>query len=372
MKRRSFFITTITLVVLLLLSGCLSEQTSSKESGNEEGSETFNWKMSSTYTSGSIQFDRDERFVELVNELSGGRLNITLHQAGELTKAGQLMDTVSDGTIEIGGDWPGTWAGKNPAFSLLGTSAAGFSAFDYGMWIQSAEGQKMYNEIYGQFGLVYFPYNLIGTESGIRSNEPIDSIEDLEGLNIRFVGTVQSRLMQEFGGNPVNIPSGELYQGMQRGVIDAFEFSGPAGDKAMNLDEVAKYVATPSWHQTASVTGVMINKEAWESLPKDLQKVVKVAAKTTMLETTFDEMYKDATVTNEMVESGDITVTEFSEKDVQKIIEVTKQIQNDVAKENLNFAKVLESQKKFMETYERYREIQGDWGFGSNAETLLD
>lgn len=371
-KLLSFSIVSFFLV--LVLSGCLNDQSTTSSgtsaSGKNSG-ETFSWRMSSTYQNGSIQFERDKRFVELVNQLSNGRLEITLHQVGELTDGGQLLDTVSKGTIEAGGDWPGSWAGINPAFSLLGTSAAGMSIFDYGMWIQSDKGMDMYNEIYGQQNLVYLPYNLIAAESGIRSTEPIESLEDLKGLNVRFVGTVQSRLMQEFGGNPVNIPAGELYEAIQRGVIDAFEFSGPAGDKAMNFDEVTNYVATPSWHQTASVTGVMINKDVWESLPEDLQLVIEAAAKTTMVETSFDELYQDAAATTEMLESG-IKVTEFPEEDIEKVIETTIKIQDELSEENEDFAKVLESQKEFMKTFSDYRDILGPWGFGSNARTLVE
>ncbi|MGX8791810.1 TRAP transporter substrate-binding protein [Oceanobacillus sp. M60] len=370
MSKRIVSLSVVLMMFSFILSGCLNED-SSASTENSSG-ETFSWRMSSTYPSGSIQFERDKRFAELVNELSNGRLDITLHQEGELTASDQLLDTVSNGTIEAGGDWPGSWSGLNSAFSLLGTSAAGMSVFDYAMWIQSDEGMEIYNEIYGQQNLVYFPYNIPATESGIRSTEPIESLEDLNGLNIRFVGTVQSRLMQEFGGNPVNLPAGELYESIQRGVIDAVEFSGPSGDKALNLDEVTNYVATPSWHQTASVTGVMINQDVWESLPEDLQLVVDTAAKTTMLETTFDELYQDALVTGEMIESGSVTVTEFPEEDVETIIETTIKIQDELAEENSDFAMVLESQKEFMKTFSGYRDIMGPWGFGTNAETLLD
>lgn len=373
MKKKQFLLFVGFLSLLLLLSGCLnSQEPLSENNESSDSTDPISWRMSSTYTNGSIQFLRDERFVELVNQLSNGRLNITLHQAGELVQSPQLLETVSSGTIQAGGDWPGTWSGLNPAFSLLGTSAAGMSVFDYGMWIQAGEGRQMYNEIYGQHGLVYIPYNLIATESGIRSNKPIESLEDLKGLNIRFVGTVQERLIKEFGANPVNIPASELYESIQRGVIDALEFSGPAGDKAMNFDEVTKYVSTPSWHQTSSVTGVMINKKAWDELPDDLKTVVEVAAKTTMLETTFNELYLDAQAAAEMKDSGTIQTTKFSDSEVQLVIEKVKEIQEELANENPDFEMVLNSQKQFMNEYADYRDVLGPWGFGSNVETLVD
>src|SRR5699024_3071310 len=368
MKLKSISAMLIIFSIVLISSGCLNQSDSG--STNESG-ETFNWKMSSTYTSGTIQFERDERFVELVNEMSNGQLNIDLHQVGEIIEADELLDSVSDGTVELGGDWPGTWSGKNSAFSLLGTSAAGMSAFDYGMWVQSADGQEMYDELYGDYDLEYFPYNLIGAESGIRSTEPIESLDDIKGLNVRFVGTVQEKLLEKLGGNPVNMPQSELYEGLQRGTIDAAEFSTPSADAAIDLDEVTDYVATPGWHQTASLTGVMINQEEFESLPDHLQQTIKSAAKTTMLETAFDEMYNDAAANEEMIDSGEVTPTEYSDEDISKIEDLVVEVQDEIAAEDDDFKKVLESQEEFMESFKEYRDILGDYGFGKNAKTLL-
>jgi len=368
MKLKSIGAMLIIFSIVLISSGCLNQSDSG--STNESG-ETFNWKMSSTYTSGTIQFERDERFVELVNEMSNGQLNIDLHQVGEIIEADELLDSVSDGTVELGGDWPGTWSGKNSAFSLLGTSAAGMSAFDYGMWVQSADGQEMYDELYGDYDLEYFPYNLIGAESGIRSTEPIESLDDIKGLNVRFVGTVQEKLLEKLGGNPVNMPQSELYEGLQRGTIDAAEFSTPSADAAIDLDEVTDYVATPGWHQTASLTGVMINQEEFESLPDHLQQTIKSAAKTTMLETAFDEMYNDAAANEEMIDSGEVTPTEYSDEDISKIEDLVVEVQDEIAAEDDDFKKVLESQEEFMESFKEYRDILGDYGFGKNAKTLL-
>lgn len=372
MRKKSLFFTII-LSLVLIMTGCLSQQNSPSSTTTNSGegesaapSQTFNWKMSSTYPQGSIQFERDQRFTELVNTLSNGRLNIQLHQVGELSDSASLLDSVKNGTIQMGGDWPGTWRGRNTAFNLLGTTPVGFTAWDYIMWIYAADGLSLYQDIYGKENLVYFPYNAPGTESGIRSNKPINSLADLKGMNIRFVGTIQEKILQEFGGNPANVPANELYEALQRGVLDAIEFSSPAGDKAMNFDEVASYVAVPSWHQTSSLTGVMINKEAWESLPKDLQLMIEVAAKTTMLETTSSELYRDALTTNEMLESGKVTVTTYPEEDLKKVHELAKKFAKEMAAENPDFAKVFESQKAYMDNYAKYREMQGDWGFGTN------
>jgi len=106
----------LVLVALLSLTGCLNDTSSSNGNGGSEGEgvenvdtqEKFTWKYSTIYADGSIQFERDKRFKELVEQLSNGQIELELHPVGVLSDAGQLLDTVSDGTIEVGGDWPGT------------------------------------------------------------------------------------------------------------------------------------------------------------------------------------------------------------------------------------------------------------------------
>ncbi|AOV07480.1 TRAP transporter substrate-binding protein DctP [Sporosarcina ureilytica] len=371
MNKRLITLLSSALIVLLTLTACLEKEAetqsaSSEGSASETSNKKFTWKYSTIYAEGSIQYERDKRFKELVEALSNGQMELELHPVGVLSDAGQLLDTVSEGTIEIGGDWPGTWSGRNTAFSLLGTQT-GLTAFDYIMWIEQGGGRDVYNEIYGQYNLVYFPYNAPSNESGIRTNEPIRSLEDLKGKNIRFVGTVQERVLQKLGGNPMNVPAHELYEAVQRGVIDGLEFAGPAGDRAMNFHEVTDYVAAPGWHQTASVTGVMINKDAWETLPDHLKNVIEVASKTTMFETTFKELYMDAEASAEMAKAG-IEVNFYPEEDLEKVQGIIGDVLDELAVENKDFAKVLDSQSEFMSDYAEYREMQKPWGFGVNSD----
>ena len=60
-------------------------------------------------------------------------------------------------------------------------------------------------------------------------------------------------------------------------MIDAAEFVGPYLDRQLGLQKVAKYYYTPGWHEMATGSEVIINKEAWASLPPDLKAIVENA-----------------------------------------------------------------------------------------------
>src|SRR5690606_1552817 len=66
---------------------------------------------------------------------------------------------------------------------------------------------------------------------------------------------------------------------MQTGVIDALEWVSPYNDIAFGFHQVAKYYYYPGWQEPGPTLELMINKQAYKSLPDDLQAIVEVAAR---------------------------------------------------------------------------------------------
>ena len=81
------------------------------------------------------------------------------------------------------------------------------------------------------------------------------------------------------GGTAVNIPGAELYNALQTGVIDATEWVGPYNDVAMGFHQIAEYYYYPGWHEPGPAMEFTVNKQAYEQLPEDLQKMIEVAAR---------------------------------------------------------------------------------------------
>ena len=188
MKKRIFALLLAAVMVLptALLSGCSSadsgvmdQANANAVSGGNSDLPVITWKMGSTWGAGNVHFTVDQRFAEILSQLTGGRFTVTNYADGELCAASQLFDFVSQGTIECGGDWGGYWSGKDTAFELLSTIMDDFTALDYYTWIYEAGGMECYKEMYGQYNMEYFPLVTNPSESGIRSVSPITSIEDM-------------------------------------------------------------------------------------------------------------------------------------------------------------------------------------------------
>ena len=331
----------------------------------------FKWRLASVWNAGTFQFEGDRRFAEAVTKLSGGRLTITAYGAGQLVPTPGVFEAVRSGALECGGDWPSYWTGFNTAFDLLGTHVVGFNNFDYMNWIYGAGGIKHYKDLYGKYGMEYFPVAMSGMESGIRSIKRVTKLEDLAGMKIRFAGLIQGELIQKFGVTPVTMSLPEAYEGLQRGVIDAMEFSAPINDEAAKLHEVTKFWLAPGWHQTCSVYGVMINRAAYAALDDELKYIIEMAAKSVGLETMAEYGWGDSVATNKMIAYG-IEVNWLSDADMDRLEAAKNEIMVKLAKENPDYAKLAKAQMQYLKDYESYRKFLGDYKFGRTPKAYPD
>ena len=327
---------------------------------------TINWKMGSTWGAGNVHFSVDQRFGEILSELTNGGFTVTNYAEGELCSASQLFDYVSEGTIECGGDWGGYWSGKDTAFELLSTIMDDFTGLDYYIWIYEADGMQCYKDMYGQYNMEYFPLVTNPSESGIRSVKPITSIADMQTMKIRLGGMMAGKAAQKLGINITAVPAAELYESLQRGVIDGGEFSGPKADDSLKLQEVAKYWCAPAWYQSAGVNVVMVNKDAWAQLPEAYQTAFEMAARLCCGEQLARYYHNDMVVTNQMIDEQGIEVTHLNDADWQTIRETCKETYEEECGINANFKMVYGSMMAYRDSADNYRDWTADYGFGFN------
>lgn len=333
----------------------------------DAAAKTIRWRMSTTWTPSIALIDADRHFVETVNELAAGRLKIKFFDGGSLVPPFQIFDAVQKGTLDAGGDWPSYWSGKNTGFDPLGSYPNGLMAIDYMTWIYQAGGFEIYQEVYGKFGMVYLPYGITPMESGIRSNKQVRTNADYKGMKIRMSGRTQGKILQALGASQVMIAGGEVYQALEKGVIDAGEFCSPTIDWGMGFQEVSKYWTAPGWHQPACLLGASINKKKWDELGPELQALLKNAAQAGMIWSFTHYDYDNIEGTKNFADKG-ITPDQLSDEDLAQIAKLANQFTMESAKENPLFAKVIYSQFKFMNDIAQWRGISTPYGYGRNIE----
>lgn len=327
------------------------------------------WTMTSTWPDSIALIEIDRKWVENVNRIAEGELEIEFRSGGTLMPGPEVFDGVESGSIEAAGDWPGYWAGRSPAFSPLATHTSLFNAVDYLNWIMEWGGWDVYQEVYGEYGMVYLPYGITNNESGFMGRTPITSLDDLDGLRLRLAGRDQGRVLEELGGSQVTLAGDEIYQAVERGVVDGAEFSIPGVDYDAGFAEIADYWAVPGWHQSASVFGVMISQDAWDALEESTQEKLKMAAEATMAWSIAWSEHGSTEGTRNFLDAG-VEMSRMPDEDLERVQEITNEVILRGACEDSMHARVYHSQISYLEDYAVWRDASAPFNMSRVMDNL--
>lgn len=217
--------------------------------------------------------------------LSGNSLRVKMYEPNKLVHPKEILDAVSTGKVQAGYATAGNWGGKIPAARLFSAVPFGPEAPEYLAWFYHGNGNKLHQELYDQNNLnvkVQVCGVLAPETSGWFKNK-INKPEDLDGLKMRFFG-LGALVMEKLGVSTVGLPGGEIFPALEKGVIDATEFSMPVVDKRVGLKKLLKYNYFPGWHQQATIMELIINKDTWNAMSERQHSVIEHLCKSATLE----------------------------------------------------------------------------------------
>lgn len=328
-------------------------------------------RMTTVWPEGINLIDSDKHFVELVNRIGKGVVQIDFTPGGVLVPAGQVFSAVQSGGVDMATDWPGYWAGTDSTFSLLGAFPMLFTAPDYILWANEWGGNDLFNEVYGKYGMTYMMTAVVSSESGLRANKPLPTLESLKGARLRMSGRPQGAILEKLGAAQVTLPGAEVYQALERGVVDGAEFSVPSTDLSMGFQEVTKFWQSPGWHQPGSTNGIMVNQAVWDRLTPEQKDVLQVAAQANTL-WSIGYFEKTSTDAVKVFEEAGTEVETLSEAELNSLQEMANAVLVEEACANPLYAKVAASQVAYMMDYGKWRGMQGDFALGRNLASYPD
>jgi TRAP-type mannitol/chloroaromatic compound transport system substrate-binding protein len=314
------------------------------------------WKMVMPWSKGLLFYDVAQHFCDSVRLASAGRLDIKPFSAGELVPAMQTFDAVSKGSADVGHDWPGYWKGKNEAFVAFASVPFGLDAEGYNIWLYEKGGLKMMQDLYGKFGLYVLPGGQLGQEMGLFSNIRATKMSDFKGMRLRTPGWYMD-IMNILGASVSPLPGGEVYLALERGVIDAAEFSSPAINYPMGFDDITKYVIQPGVHQPAVQCGLLFNQKSYNKLPADLKWIIDICAKETQLWSYNWINALNAKAINLFKKK--VEIVKMDKKTLIQFRKETKKYLDSVKAKYPDVNKVLSSQEKFIKEYAVWRDARG-------------
>lgn len=352
-----------TLSLPFILRTCGGGQYQAQRTGRSQGlfSEEFRWKMVTTWPPNfPVLGEGCVKFAQWIEEMSGGRLKIKVYGGGELVPSLETFDAVRSKAAEMGSGASYYWVGKAPAAAFFTAVPFGMNAQMMNAWMLSGDGWKLYQELYDQFGLVVIPGGNTGVQAGGWFNRAINSLDDLQGLKMRIPG-LGGRVLAKAGGTPVLLSGGEIFTGLERGVIDATEWIGPYHDYLMGFHQIARYYYVPGWHEPSAELEIIVNKEKFEELPQDLQQIVITAGLRLNHWILSEFEHKNAEYLEKLFNEEKVEIRHYPTEVLQKL-----RIYTDEVIEELTAVDTFS--KKVFESYDRFRRRMEFWA--SSSEKL--
>ncbi len=329
---------------LMWVLGALMLFTNSSLASNKK----VKWRLAMSWPSTLAPLaNPPQKLAKLMKEMSNGKFIIKVEGSEKTKSALGVFDMVKGGAFQMGHTGSYYYIGKDPNTVWFTTVPWGMTKDEQYAWYYYGNGMKYMEQVYGKYGMLAFPGGNTGVQMGGWFKKEIKTVNDLKGLKMRIPGFA-GKVMAKLGVSVVNIPGGELYTSLDRGTIDALEWVGPGMDIKMGFYKVAPYYYT-GWHEPASEMTFLINKKAFNKLPKDYQVMLKTAMKAVTADM-FMENFADsanAWVTMKK-EYPSIKVETFPIPVLKAMKKATNEVMNSYASKNALFKKIWDDQKAFM------------------------
>ena len=324
-------------------------------SGGEQAH--YSWKIVTTWPKNFPGLGAGaENFARMVGEMSNGRLTARVYGAGEMVPAFEVFDAVSQGVADAGHGAAYYWKGKIPSSVFFTAIPFGMTAQEINAWLHFGGGLELWREAYAPANMIPFAGGNSGVQMAGWFRKEINSLADLQGLKMRIPG-LAGDVFTAAGGTSVRISGGELYTSLQTGVIDAAEWVGPYNDLALGLHEVAKYYYYPGWHEPGAMLELIINKDAYEALPPDLQAIVTAAARAANQMMLDEFTARNNAALRELVEKHGVQLRQLPDDVMQALYRASEQTMQELVASDPLAARIHASFRAFYEGVRAYHHI---------------
>ena len=315
---------------------------------------TFDWSMATSWPPGLPGLGTGaQNLADRVTRASGNRLNIKVYSAGELVPAFEVFDAVSRGAVEMGHGAAYYHKGKVDAAQFFTAIPFGLNAQEMNGWLYYGGGLVLWRELYEPFGLVPFPAGNSGVQMGGWFNKEINSVDDLKGLKMRIPG-LGGEVLRRAGGTPVTLPGSEIFTALQTGTIDASEWVGPYNDLAFGLQKAASYYYYPGWQEVGPTLELLVNRDAWLTLPDDLKAIVDTTAQAVNCDMLAQYVHGNSTALQNLKSDPSVELRPFPPEVLNLLNEIADEVVAEMAAADPAIAKIYES-------FTAYRYIAADW-----------
>jgi TRAP-type mannitol/chloroaromatic compound transport system substrate-binding protein len=323
-----------------------------------DAQERVRWKMQSAFPSNLSHLGTaGVRLEEMVDRVSGGNFELKFFEPGALVPALECFDAASIGSVEACWTTAGYHTGKYPALAFFTAVPFGPGFGEFHAWMVYGGGKDIQNEIYARHNLYSLNCNTIGPETSGWFREQVESLEGLRGLKMRFFG-LGAQVMQKLGVSTQLLAGADIYPALERGVIDATEFSMPNMDIDLGFHQIAKYNYYPGWHQQVSVNELLMNKEAWDALDDQNQAILEAACGWNIYVNYAETEAKNPAAMNRMLAEHGVTNVRWTDEQLAAFEEAWLEVLQEQSEQDEDFKRAADSYLAFRKEYKTWGDAQ--------------
>ena len=319
---------------------------------------TVRWKMQSAFGSKLPHLGPPAvKFTEDVKIISGGTLLIKFFEPGALVPALECWDSVSKGAIDSCWTTAGYHVGKIPALSFFTTVPFGPDIGEMTAWLWYGGGEELKRSLYAPHNLYPITGFAIGPETSGWFRTEIKSLDQLKGMKMRFFG-LGAKVMQKIGVSTQLLAAADIYPALERGVIDATEFSMPTIDLALGFYQIAKYNYFPGWHQRSSFGEFLTHKPTWEKLSAQHKRIIEVALGNVLIKNYAESEAKIPEAMRTMGSKYGVNIMRWPDATLKRFQEIWLEVLKEESAKDPVFKRVADHFYNFRAQYRIWGEAQ--------------
>lgn len=309
MKRKGFVMMGILVLSVAVLVMCAGSAISAEK--------VYQWKWNSAYDL-TISPSMDQ-LQKIIDKHTNGRVKVTLYVVGEHPFQGPDMPrAIKSGSCQMADILPGYCVGIDPRLGAVDLPFIADSAEEEDALVGTVL-KHVTDKLYKDYGMVFLA-SIPFPSQALAGNVLLKDWNSLKGKKIRVYNKVTADMITTLGGSPVTLPTAEIYQALEKGVVDGALGSMYSGVKSKRF-EVAKYATITNAYGQGSTYAFVVSKAALDQLPQDLQVKVLEAGKEYQAigrKIQYDDAAKAASEAKEKFGTTVITIDPVFRQEIRK------------------------------------------------------
>jgi len=317
---------------------------------------TVRWRLASSFPKSlDTIYAAAEHLADRVKRMTGGRFEIRVFAGGEIVPGLQVLDAVSQGTVECGHTASYYYVGKNMAFAFDTALPFGLTAREQIAWMYAGGGLQLLREFMRGYNIIPFPGGNTGVQMGGWFRKPIQRLTDLKGLKMRIPG-IGGQIMAKLGAVPQTLAGGDIFPALERGALDATEWVGPYDDEKLGFYKVAKHYYYPGWWEGGPQLTFYVNLKKWRSLPDAYKAAFESAAAEASIHMLAEYDAKNPAALQRLVRKG-VQVHPFPKDIMVAARDASLALYAEESRENPEFRRIYQEWKKFRAASHQWQKL---------------